>query len=307
MGNTTARPTNRLNLLIQEVQDFSFNLSQNISQIAEQSIVSVQTQDVEIGIGQLQGCQIDITQSGKIMAKQEGLFKAVFTNPRELIKKIAIGPDSILQQAMDSKSKVMQDFLNVAKDKLGAETNSDLQLKLTNILKIHIDQNSIQRCSQNIFTSQTQKVKILGEICKESKIRVAQDLIISAAQDCFFEVTQNALMEDPTMRSAVREFNGDYANGYLDDQLDAGAKIPEACFNTGKITYRNPITGEDGPVAGSGLIAGSTNNLFEGVENQDAKARLEKHISKLRRINSTLLIILVVSIIFIFYLLYKKN
>ena len=60
-------------------------------------------------------------------------------------------------------------------------------------------------------------------------------------------------------------------------------------------------------MAGSAGSSGGTINLFEGVENQDAKARLEKHISKLKRMNSVLLIFLIVLLIFIFYLLYKKN
>ena len=231
MGNSTSRPTNKLNMLVEETKDFSFNLTQNISQAAEQTIVSAQSQQVILQIDKLVGCKIDITQSANIMAKQEAMFKATFTNPRELIRKICVGPDSILEQAFSSQSKVMKQFLDSAKNQLGANSDQNLKLKMTNILKINIDQNSIQRCSQNIFTSQDQKVAILGSICKDSKIRIAQDLIISAAQDCFFEVTQNALMEDPAMRSAVREFNGDHTQGYMDDQLDAGAKIENNEYN----------------------------------------------------------------------------
>lgn len=297
MGNTISRrPTNKLNMLVEETKDFSFNLTQNISQAAEQTIVSAQSQQVELQLGKLEGCTINISQSANIMAKQEAMFKAVFTNPRELIRKICVGPDSILEQAFASQSKVMRQFLDSAKTQLGANSDQNLKLKMTNILKINIDQNSIQRCSQNIFTSQDQKVKILGNICKDSKIRIAQDLIISAAQDCFFEVTQNALMEDPAMRRAVREFNGDYSQGYADDQLDAGAKIPDACFNTGKITVKNPNSPS---LPGLASSAGITD-----INDCDA---IEKEMKKLRTMNTILLILVIILIFSMFFIFYKSK
>lgn len=301
MGNTTARPTNKLNLLVEEVQDFSFNLSQNISQAAEQNIVVSQEQNVTLGLGKLEGCEINITQSANIMANQTALFKAVFTNPRELIRKLAVGPDSILQQAMNSKSKVMSDFMNIAKQKFGVNDDANLQAKITNILKINIDQNSIQRCSQDIFTNQSQRVTILGSICKDSRIKIGQDLVVVAAQSCFFDVTQNALMEDPTMRVAVREFNGDYQAGYLNDQLDAGASIPPACFNTGKIVYRNPSGGET-PSASLGAMTSA--NVDETII--EDKEKQKKQIKQLRLVNSTLLGVVIILIIFIIFFLLKK-
>ncbi len=301
MGNTISRrPTNKLNMLVEETKDFSFNLTQNISQAAEQTIVSAQSQQVELQLGKLEGCTINISQSANIMAKQEAMFKAVFTNPRELIRKICVGPDSILEQAFASQSKVMKQFLDSAKKQLGvssgANSDQNLKLKMTNILKINIDQNSIQRCSQNIFTSQDQKVKILGNICKDSKIRIAQDLIISAAQDCFFEVTQNALMEDPAMRRAVREFNGDYSQGYMDDQLDAGAKIPDACFNTGKITVKNPNSPS---LPGLASSAGITD-----INDCDV---IQKEMKKLRTMNTILLILVIILIFSMFFIFYKSK
>jgi hypothetical protein len=296
MGNSTSRPTNKLNMLVEETKDFSFNLTQNISQAAEQTIVSAQSQQVTLQIEKLEGCKIDITQSANIMAKQEAMFKAVFTNPRELIRKICVGPDSILEQAFSSQSKVMRQFLDSAKKQMGANSDQNLKLKMTNILKINIDQNSIQRCSQNIFTSQDQKVSILGKLCKDSKIRIAQDLIISAAQDCFFEVTQNALMEDPSMRRAVREFNGDYSQGYMDDQLDAGAKIPDACFNTGKITVKNPNSPS---LPGLASSAGIT-------DVNDCEA-IEKEMKKLRTMNTILLALVIILIFSMFFIFYKSK
>ena len=298
MGNTVAsRPKNKLNMLIEETQDFSFNLTQNISQTAEQTIVSAQEQNVTFNISELRNCKVDITQSANIMAKQDAIFKAVFTNPRELIRKICVGPDSILEQAFASQSKVMKNFLECAKRQTGANTDQNLKLKMTNILKMNIDQSYIQKCSQNIFTSQNQRVKILGQLCQDSKIRIAQDLIIDAAQDCFFEVTQNALMEDPAMRRAVREFNGDYQDGYLDDQADAGAKIPDACFNTGKITYRNP-NAPGTPMASLGGFASAGISDISDIDSE---------IKKLKLMNKILLVFVIIFVLIIFFIFYNKK
>lgn len=239
MGNISSRPpTNRLNVLIEETKDFSFNLSSNISQIAEQNIVADQTQNVEISVSELENCPITITQNMTILADQIAVFKAVFTNPAELVKMLTKGRNSMLEQSINSNSPVMKDFVSTLKDKLKTPTNSSFRAKIISIFKANIDQNSIQRCTQNIFTNQEQRVKILGEKCKDSKIRIAQDMVIDAAQNCVFEVTMNALMDDPTMRMAVRQFNGDYDKGYLNEQLDAGARIPDVCFNASKTVYR---------------------------------------------------------------------
>jgi hypothetical protein len=304
MGNTVAsRPKNKINMLIEETQDFSFNLTQNISQTAEQTIVSAQEQNVTFDIKKLEGCRIDITQSANIMAKQDAIFKAVFTNPRELIRKICVGPDSILEQAFASQSKVMKDFLECAKKQTGANTDQNLKLKMTNILKMNIDQNSIQKCSQNIFTSQTQRAFILGNICKDSKIRIAQDLIVDAAQNCFFEVTQNALMEDPAMRRAVREFNGDYQDGYLDDQTDAGSKIPDACFNTGKITYRNA----NAPGTPMASIGGFASAGMSDISDISDIRDIDSELKKLKLMNKILLIFVIVLVLIIFFIFSNKK
>lgn len=249
MGNSTSRPTNKLNMLVEETKDLSFSLSQNISQIAEQTVVSTQKQDVVINLEQLQGCKIDITQNMNIVANQTALFKAVFTNPRELINRLTKGPNSMLEKATSSTSPIMKDFINIAKTKLQAGTDADLKAKITMIFKVNIDQNSIQKCSQNIFTNQEQRVTILGKLCKDSNIKIAQDMAVVAAQDCFFEIVQNALMEDPTMRVAVRDFNGDYDKGLTDEQLDAGVNLTPACFNNGKTVYRSLPSSKDAPVA----------------------------------------------------------
>lgn len=240
MGNVSSRPpSNKLKLLVEETNDLSFSVTSNIIQEAQQNIVSSQTQIVNIDLSELQNCVIDISQTATIMAQQIATFKAVFTNPKELLKQLVSGPNSLLQKALSSNSSVMNGFMNTVKDKFGLDSEGQLKAKITNILKVNIDQNSIQKCSQNIFTSQEQRVSILGKMCKDSNIKISQSTVIDAAQNCIFEVTQNALMEDPTIRMAVRDFNGDYNPELLDD-LDAGAKIPDACFNATK-TIQIPV------------------------------------------------------------------
>ena len=304
MGNVSSRqPTNKLNLLVEETKDFSFNISSNISQQAEQMILTSQSQTVNINLESIQGCTIEIGQSANIMAKQTAVFKAVFTNPRELLKQLTSGPNSLLGQAMSSSSTVMQDFLNTAKKTLGANSNADLRSKMTTILKVNIDQNSIQKCSQNIFTNQEQRVNILGKMCKDSKIKISQTTIVDAAQDCMFEIAQNALMEDPAMRLAVREFNGDY-NPALLNELDASAKLPDACFNAAK-TVRVPLPcppcdcdNKQGVVAkfASAAIPQDTNNNEE-----------DKKDNNIIIVSYTLLMIAVIMLLIHVYKIYSQS
>jgi hypothetical protein len=295
MGNISSRPTNRLGVLIEETKDFSFNLSSNISQVAEQNIVASQSQNVEISVSELENCPITITQNMTILASQIAVFKAVFTNPTELVKMLTKGRNSMLEQSINSNSPVMQDFVSTMKDKFKTPTNSAFRAKITSIFKANIDQNSIQRCTQNIFTNQEQRVKILGEKCKDSKITIAQDMVIDAAQNCVFEVTMNALMEDPTMRMAVRQFNGDYDKGFLNEQLDAGARIPDVCFNANKTVYRTD------PCSSQSSGSNPTSNVSSTYKSSTISSDKKKF-----PIVILYTIIILILIIFYYYYVYKK-
>lgn len=300
MGNITSNPTNKLGLLIEESKDFSFKLSSNISQVAEQNIVANQSQYVEINMSELQNCPITITQNMSIMANQIAVFKAVFSNPAELVKMLTKGRNSMLEQAIGSNSPVMKDFVSIMKDKFKTPTNSSFRAKITSIFKANIDQNAIQRCSQNIFTNQEQRVKIIGEKCKDSKITIAQDMVLDAAQSCTFEITMNALMEDPTMRMAVREFNGDYNKGFLNEQLDAGAKIPDVCFNAGKTVYRTDpcSSSQSTPTSPSS----NPSNLSSSVYKSSTPSSSEKKKSPIILLYTLIIFILII----FFYYVYKK-
>jgi hypothetical protein len=127
----------------------------------------------------------------------------------------------------------MKEFLSTAKSAFNIradEKDIKLKNKITNILKTNLSTKSVQSCSQNIFVIQNQNVIIRGKLCQNSEITIAQQLLLNAAQSCVFEIFQNALTKDPTFRRALRQFNGDYDRGLLDENLDAGAVIPPACY-----------------------------------------------------------------------------
>jgi hypothetical protein len=233
MGNISSRTTNKIELLSEEVNDFSFNVTNEIAQTASQNVTVVQRQNVNLGINKLLNCNINITQEADIAVSQYAEFSTVLVNPRELLRYYVLSPNSIYNQALKSNSIIMKDFMSTARAAFGVKADEkDIKLKnkITNILKTNLSTNSIQSCSQNIFVIQTQNVSISGQECTDSNINIVQSLVLRAAQSCFFEMFQNALLKDPTFRRAVREFNGDYDKGLTDENLDAGAKIPDACF-----------------------------------------------------------------------------
>jgi hypothetical protein len=233
MGNVSSRKTNKLQLLNQEINDFSFTVANDIMQQAVQDITVVQTQDVTINIREMQNCGIVITQSADIFAKQHAEFTAVLTNPRELLKYYVTSPNSIYNQALRSSSEITKQFFEAAEKAFNIPSDKkDVRLrnKITNILKTNLTSKAVQSCLQNIFVVQNQNVELMGELCKDTNIIISQRLLLEAGQSCILEIFENSLLKDPTFRRALREFNGDYDRGLLDENLDAGAKIPPACF-----------------------------------------------------------------------------
>lgn len=233
MGNISSRSTNKIELLSEEVNDFSFTVSNDIMQTASQDITVVQSQDVLIDVEQMINCNITITQDANIFARQYVEFSTILTNPRELLRYYVLAPNSIYNQALRSNSEVMKEFMSTAKSAFNIradEKDIKLKNKITNILKTNLSTTSVQSCSQNIFVVQNQNTTIRGKLCQNSNIIIAQQLLLNAAQSCVFEIFQNALTKDPTFRRALRQFNGDYDKGLLDENLDAGAEIPPACF-----------------------------------------------------------------------------
>jgi len=233
MGNISSRSTNKIELLSEEVNDFSFTVSNDIMQTASQDITVVQSQDVLIDVEQMINCNITITQDANIFAKQYVEFSTILTNPRELLRYYVLSPNSMYNQALKSNSEIMKEFMSTAKSAFNIpadEKDIKLKNKITNILKTNLSTKSVQSCSQNIFVVQNQNTTIRGKLCENSNIIIAQNLLLNAAQSCVFEMFQNALTKDPTFRRALRQFNGDYDRGLLDENLDAGAEIPPACF-----------------------------------------------------------------------------
>jgi len=233
MGNVSSRSTLKLELLTEEMNDFSFTVSNEISQSVTQNITVVQNQDVIIDIKQIEGCSINISQNAQIFANQYAEFSAILTSPRELLRYYVLSPNSIYNQAIRSSSEVMKEFLETSKKAFNIEAderNIKLKATITNILKTNLSTKSIQSCSQNIFVVQNQFVKILGDYCKDTSITIDQNLIVNAAQSCIMEIFENSLLKNATFRRALREFNGDYKRELLDENLDAGAIIPDRCF-----------------------------------------------------------------------------
>lgn len=242
MGNVSPRPTNKLNMFVTEINDFSFNMTSNVAQIAQQNIIVDQVQNVFLSLGTIENCTINITQDAQVFASQTVAFRNMFTNPRDFINKVTKGPNSIIEQMLRSTSAVMQDFLEQARQvfNIPADNNTNVKAQLrgkfVNIVKTRIDRNSLQKATQNLFVSQEQTVKILSNFCKNSKIDISQSLLVTASQNAVFEVLENSVLNDTDMKRTLRQFNGDYAIGLLDSNMDAGASIPDACYNLEKKT-----------------------------------------------------------------------
>jgi hypothetical protein len=102
-------------------------------------------------------------------------------------------------------------------------------------------------------------------------------------------------MEDPEMRLAVREFNGDY-NPKLLNELDAGAKIPDACFNSAK-TVRVPAP----------CPPCDKKSVAKSVARSVGSAEEESRGNKDNTIDRVSYILLVVAVIVLLYHIYKIN
>jgi hypothetical protein len=201
---------------------------------ATQQIAVNQTQNIVINNAQFEGCDFEAGQKAEVTAKQVAVFKAVLSNPKQVVKQIAEGPNSMFGQAMKSTSPVMKDFLANARQSMGAGDNVELQKKLTNIVRINVNQESIMRATQKIAVNQTQNIMMDGFSCKNSKIKITQEAVVDAFQNVLFTVMNDSVMSSPNMRRAVRQFNGEYNPNELDNEIDKGVKLPDSCFPTDK-------------------------------------------------------------------------
>jgi len=236
MGNVpSSAPTKKMKILNEEFNDFSANISARISMEATQQIAVNQTQNIVINNAQFNNCEFEVGQKAEVTAKQVAVFKAVLSNPKQVVKQIAEGPNSMFGQAMKSSSPVMKDFLANARQSMGAGDNVELQKKMTNIVRINVNQESIMRATQKIAVNQTQNVMMDGFKCEPgSKIKITQEAVVDAFQNVLFTVMNDSVMSSPNMRRAVRQFNGEYNPAELDNEIDKGVKLPDSCFPTDK-------------------------------------------------------------------------
>jgi hypothetical protein len=231
MGNVPSRKTNKVSALQTVVNDISTNIVSSVLVEASQNIFVNQVQNVNMSNIKINGCSIVIKQTANIEAAQTVSLKAFFSNPKQLVKKLTQGPNSMLGQAFASNNQLMKDFLDKAQQYTNSSTKAELKSNITTIMKTNISQSTIARANQNIFVNQEQNVNITGMECKDGKIEITQELVLKAAQNVIASVVNDSLFKDPNMRSALRDFNGDYSAGYLNDQLDEGMSIPDACID----------------------------------------------------------------------------
>ena len=239
MGNTTTRPVSKkVQMLSEELNDFSANVTSNIIAEATQNIAVNQEQNLVIKNSEFKNCDVSLMQEADVTAKQVAVFKVFLSNPRQVLKKLTEGPNSMFGQVFNSKSPVMNGFLDTAKSSFGVSTNAELRQKMTNIVKINISQNAIMKATQNVMVNQTQNVFMEGIKCEGSKISITQKAVVDVAQNVLVQIVMNALGSNPQFRQAMRQYNGDYNKNLLDEQIDKGVKIPEACMDDLKPTTR---------------------------------------------------------------------
>jgi hypothetical protein len=239
MGNIPATPTKKLSMLVTETNDFSVSITNNVIAEATQQIISSQTQNILIENVNLTNCPLTIRQEAEIIAKQEAAFKVFLSNPKKVLKTLTEGPNSLFGQAFASNSSIMKDFLDSAKQSFNAVDDSDLRMKLTNIIKVNISQSSISRASQKVLSVQSQNISLSNVTCtgtdeksqsqSQSKIDIVQKAKIEAYQQVLVQIVSDVLSSNPNFRRAVREFNGDYNKGLLDEQIDPGTILPSSC------------------------------------------------------------------------------
>lgn len=230
MGNVSSNPTKKLDMLVKETNDFSANVTNNIVAEARQNVIVSQVQNIVFKDAEFKRCKFKSTQTANIVAEQTATFKAVLSNPKKMLKNLTEGPKSIFGQAFASNSSVMKDFLATARASFGANDNTKLRQELTNVIKININQNMIAKATQNIQVSQTQNVLLSNFKCEDSTVEINQNAAIEAMQNVMVQVVMDALSSNPNFRQAIRQFNGDYDPKILQEQVDAGVKLPQACI-----------------------------------------------------------------------------
>jgi hypothetical protein len=242
MGNVpSTAPTNKLKILTSEFNDFSANISSRITMEASQQIAVNQVQNIVINNAQFDGCKFDASQKSDVTAKQVAVFKAVLSNPKQVVKRLTEGPNSMFGQAVNSTSSVMKDFLANARQAMGSPDNASLQKQVSNIVRINVNQETIMRATQRIAVNQEQNIMMDTFTCINSQIKITQEAVVDAFQNVLMNVMNDSVMSDPRMRRAVRQFNGEYNPSNLDSEIDKGVKIPDACF-TDKNSSENEIT-----------------------------------------------------------------
>jgi len=231
MGNVTPRPTKRLEMLTEEMNDFSANVVSSVNMEASQNVVVNQEQNIIIKNSSFEGCDFKASQEADVTVKQIATFKVFLSNPKQVLKKLTQGPNSLFGQAFSSTSPVMNKFLQDAQNAFGAADAATLRQKMTNIMKININQNAIMKATQSVMVNQTQNVFMEGIKCVNSKINITQKAVVNVMQNVMMQVVMNAMASNPQFRQAVRSFNGDYDKELLDENIDEGTQLPEACMS----------------------------------------------------------------------------
>lgn len=232
MGNLLSSsniPTNKLSGLLDVTNDFSANVSQNISANVVQEIIVSQNQLIQIKDSTFKNCRFEASQDVNIMAKQVATFKAVLSKPKDVIRNIAQGPNSIFGQAFSSTNVLIKQFLDTAKSTFGSSDLNDLRGQFTNIVKINVNQSVINKAIQRVTVVQTQNVLLDNFTCENSTVTIKQTAAIDAMQQVLSTIVIDALGSNPQFRQALRKFNGEYDQFYLESELDQGIHIPDAC------------------------------------------------------------------------------
>jgi hypothetical protein len=245
MSNITTRPlSKKTEMLFEEMNDFSANITSTILAEASQNISVVQAQNIVIKNSTFTNCQLKFQQEAEITAKQIAVFKVFLSNPRQVLKKLTQGPNSMLGQMFNSTSPVMNEFLDTARNNFKAETNIDLRQRLTNIMKMNISQTAITKATQNIMINQNQNVFMDNISCTSSGLNIDQKAVVNATQNVIVQIVMNSLSSNPQFRQSIRQFNGDYNKDLLNEEIDAGVEIPEVCMDDLKPTQRQSVCSE---------------------------------------------------------------
>jgi len=244
MGNITPRPTKRLEMLNEEMNDFSANIASSVNMEASQNVIVNQEQNIVIKNSTFEGCDFKASQEADVVAKQIATFKVFLSNPKQVLKKLTQGPNSLFGQAFNSTSPVMNGFLQNAQQAFGSAYAVELRQKMTNIMKININQKAIMKATQNVMVNQTQNVFMEGLKCVNSKINITQKAVVNVVQNVMMQVVMNAMASNPQFRQAVRAFNGDYDKNLMDESIDEGTQLPEACMEDLKPSSRAEECGE---------------------------------------------------------------